>query len=156
MHPNDGRVVSNFVVQALLGRDITVYGDGSQTRSFCYVADLVDGLIRLMNTPPNVTGPMNLGNPTEFTIAELAQQVIELTNSRSRIVHRPLPQDDPKQRQPNISRAKQALDWTPRTPLKEGLIPTIAYFEHLLEDEGVRAALSNGCGSTRRNGSLAK
>ena len=143
MHPNDGRVVSNFVVQALLGRDITIYGDGSQTRSFCYVADLVDGLIRLMNTPPNVAGPINLGNPTEFTIFELARQVIELTNSRSRIVHRPLPQDDPKQRQPNITRAQQILGWTPPTQLREGLVQTIAYFEQLLRDKSVRSALSD-------------
>ena len=117
MHPNDGRVVSNFIVQALLGRDITVYGEGSQTRSFCYVDDLVDGLVRLMNTPAAVTGPVNLGNPGEFTILELAEQVIELTNSRSRIVHRPLPQDDPKQRRPDISRANEALDWSPRVRL---------------------------------------
>ena len=151
MHPNDGRVVSNFVVQALLGRDITIYGDGSQTRSFCYVADLVDGLIRLMATPANVTGPINLGNPTEFTIAELAEHVIKLTNSRSRIVHRSLPQDDPKQRQPNISRAQQALDWTPRTPLKDGLIRTIGYFADLLEDENIRAALSSGSTESTRS-----
>jgi UDP-glucuronate decarboxylase len=149
MHPNDGRVVSNFVVQALLGRDITVYGDGSQTRSFCYVADLVDGLTRLMHTPAVVTGPINLGNPTEFTILELARQVIELTNSRSRIVHRSLPQDDPKQRQPDISRALKVLGWTPRTPLKEGLVHTIAYFEQLLADPSIRAAL---CDQARLRG----
>ncbi len=113
MHPNDGRVVSNFIVQALLGRDITVYGDGQQTRSFCYVDDLVDGLIRLMDTPSDVTGPINIGNPHEFTIRELATTVIDLTNSRSRIVSRPLPQDDPRQRQPNIALAKERLGWQP-------------------------------------------
>ena len=115
MHPNDGRVVSNFIVQALLGRDITVYGEGSQTRSFCYVDDLVDGLIRLMATPAEVTGPVNIGNPGEFSILELATMVIGLTGSHSRIVHRPLPQDDPKQRRPDISRAQELLDWQPRT-----------------------------------------
>jgi len=109
MHPNDGRVVSNFVVQSLLGRDITIYGDGTQTRSFCYVDDLVDGLVRLMATPTEVTGPINLGNPAEFTMIELAKLVIELTNSRSRIVHRPLPHDDPKQRRPDLSRAKELV-----------------------------------------------
>jgi UDP-glucuronate decarboxylase len=149
MHPNDGRVVSNFIVQALLGRDITVYGDGSQTRSFCYVDDLVDGLVRLMNTPAEVTGPVNLGNPGEFTILELAQQVIELTNSRSRIVHRPLPQDDPKQRRPDISRANEALDWSPRVPLRYGLVQTIAYFERLIADPSVREALGDGSRSAR-------
>ena len=122
MHPNDGRVVSNFIVQALLGRDITVYGEGSQTRSFCYVDDLVDGLIRLMATASEVTGPVNIGNPGEFSILELATMVIGLTGSHSRIVHRPLPQDDPKQRRPDISRAQELLDWQPRTDLKEGLI----------------------------------
>ena len=120
MHPNDGRVVSNFIVQALLGRDITIYGEGSQTRSFCYVDDLIEGFIRLMGSADVVTGPINLGNPTEFTILQLASQVIELVGSRSRIVHRPLPQDDPRQRQPNISKAQEASDWSPRTPLAEG------------------------------------
>ena len=118
MHPNDGRVVSNFIVQALLGRDITIYGDGSQTRSFCYVDDLIDGLMRLMGSADDVTGPINIGNPTEFTILELATQVIELTGSRSRIVHRPLPQDDPRQRRPDISKAHELFNWSPRTPLK--------------------------------------
>ena len=128
MHPNDGRVVSNFIVQALLGRDITIYGEGSQTRSFCYVDDLIDGFIRLMKSPGDVTGPINLGNPTEFTILQLASQVIDFVGSRSRIVHRPLPQDDPRQRQPNISRARKILDWSPRTPLAEGLKRTIELF----------------------------
>jgi UDP-glucuronate decarboxylase len=134
MHPNDGRVVSNFIVQALLGRDITIYGDGSQTRSFCYVDDLIDGLVGLMVTADAVTGPVNLGNPSEVTILELAKQVIEMTGSRSRIVHLPLPGDDPRQRQPDISCAGELLGWKPRTPLKEGLARTIAYFETLLSD----------------------
>ena len=138
MHPNDGRVVSNFIVQALLGRDITIYGEGSQTRSFCYVDDLVDGLIRLMATPAEVTGPVNIGNPDEFSILELATMVIDLTGSHSRIVHRPLPQDDPKQRRPDISRAQELLDWKPRTVLKEGLTRTIAYFDRLLSDQKLR------------------
>jgi UDP-glucuronate decarboxylase len=141
MHPNDGRVVSNFIVQALLGRDITIYGDGSQTRSFCYVDDVIDGLVQLMTTEDSVTGPVNIGNSTEFTILELAMQVIEMTGSRSRIVHLPLPQDDPRQRQPDISLARALLAWTPRTPLKEGLVHTIAYFETLLIDEGIRESL---------------
>src|SRR5215208_4589766 len=132
MHPNDGRVVSNFIVQALLGHDITIYGEGSQTRSFCYVDDLVDGLIRLMGTSHDVTGPVNIGNPGEFSILELATMVIRLTGSHSRIVHCRLPQDDPKQRRPDISRAQELLDWQPRTDLKEGLIRTIAYFDRLL------------------------
>src|ERR1700726_1601721 len=113
MHPNDGRVVSNFIVQALLGRDITVFGDGSQTRSFCYVDDLIDGLVRLMNSSDEVTGPINIGNPKEFTMLELASLVIDLTGSRARIVHRQLPQDDPRQRRPDISKAKDVLSWTP-------------------------------------------
>jgi UDP-glucuronate decarboxylase len=141
MHPNDGRVVSNFIVQALLGRDITIYGDGQQTRSFCYVDDLVDGLIRLMGTADAVTGPVNIGNPAEFSIRELAEIVIELTGARSKIVSRPLPADDPRQRQPDISLARKVLDWTPRMPLREGLVRTIAYFDGLLKDEGVRAAI---------------
>jgi UDP-glucuronate decarboxylase len=142
MHPNDGRVVSNFVVQALLGRDITIYGDGAQTRSFCYVDDLIDGLVRLMNSPDTVTGPINIGNPDEFSILQLATTVIDLIGSRSRIVHRPLPQDDPRQRQPDISRANELLSWRPKTPLKEGLAWTIAYFETLLSDQGVRTMLA--------------
>jgi UDP-glucuronate decarboxylase len=142
MHPNDGRVVSNLVVQALLGRDITIYGDGSQTRAFCYVDDLIDGLMRLMGTRNEVTGPVNIGNPKEFSILELASTVIELTGSRSRIVHRPLPQDDPRQRRPDISQANQLLSWTPRISLEDGLIKTIAYFDELLSDDGVRAMLT--------------
>jgi UDP-glucuronate decarboxylase len=141
MHPNDGRVVSNFIVQALLGREITVYGDGLQTRSFCYVDDLIDGLVQLMATPPAVTGPVNLGNPAEFSMLELATMVIELTGSHSRIVHRAKPEDDPKQRQPDISRAQHLLDWKPRTALKDGLTRTIAYFERLLSDQKLRAQL---------------
>jgi UDP-glucuronate decarboxylase len=133
MHPNDGRVVSNFIVQALLGRDITVYGDGSQTRSFCYVDDLIEGLIRLTATSAEVTGPVNLGNPVEFSVLELARMVIDLTASHSRIVHRPRPEDDPKQRRPDISRAEELLDWKPRTMLKDGLVNTIAYFDRLPE-----------------------
>ncbi len=141
MHPNDGRVVSNFIVQALLGHDITVYGEGLQTRSFCYVDDLIDGLVRLMATPAEVTGPVNIGNPTEFTIMELATQVVGLVGSRSRIVHRPLPENDPKQRQPDISRARDLLNWKPQVPLKEGLTKTIAFFERLLAEPNLRAQL---------------
>ena len=143
MHPNDGRVVSNFIVQALLGRDITIYGDGAQTRSFCYVDDLVDGLVRLMKTSDLVTGPVNLGNPVEFSILELASKVIALTASRSRIVYKPLPEDDPRQRQPDISKAKELLSWSPRTSLEEGLAATIAYFEQLLSGSNLRSVLSN-------------
>jgi UDP-glucuronate decarboxylase len=142
MHPNDGRVVSNFIVQSLLGHDITIYGDGSQTRSFCYVDDLIDGLMRLMGSADNVTGPINIGNPTEFTILELAKQVIEFVGSSSRIVNRPLPQDDPRQRRPDISKAQDFLGWSPRTPLAEGLKRTVAYFEELLRDRQTRAQLS--------------
>jgi UDP-glucuronate decarboxylase len=142
MHPNDGRVVSNFIVQALLGRDITVYGEGLQTRSFCYVDDLVDGLTRLMDTPPDITGPVNLGNPAEFTITELAQMLISLVGSRSKIVHRALPENDPKQRQPDISLAQELLGWEPRVAFKEGLMSTIKYFEELLSDEALRAQLA--------------
>jgi UDP-glucuronate decarboxylase len=138
MHPNDGRVVSNFIVQALLGRDITVFGDGTQTRSFCYVDDLIDGLIRLMNTGDDVIGPINIGNPKEFTMLELASIVIELTGSRSRVVHRARPQDDPRQRRPDISKADDLLGWAPAMALREGLIRTIAYFEELLRDETIR------------------
>ncbi|AZS20777.1 MULTISPECIES: UDP-glucuronic acid decarboxylase family protein [unclassified Caulobacter] len=133
MHPNDGRVVSNFIVQALKGEDITLYGDGNQTRSFCYVDDLVEGLIRLMDTGDEVTGPINLGNPVEFTMKQLAELVLELTGSRSAIVHRPLPSDDPRQRQPDITLAKQVLDWTPTAPLNVGLMKTIEYFDGLLK-----------------------
>jgi len=132
MHLNDGRVVSNFIVQALRNQPITVYGDGSQTRSFCYVDDLVDALVRLMATPDEVTGPVNLGNPVEMTVRELAESVIALTGSRSVIEHRVLPVDDPKQRQPDISRAEATLGWKPSTSLDEGLKMTVAYFEALL------------------------
>jgi UDP-glucuronate decarboxylase len=142
MHPNDGRVVSNFIVQALLGRDITIYGEGSQTRSFCYVDDLVDGLIRLMGTSHEVTGPVNIGNPDEFSILELASAVINLTGSSSKIIHKPLPQDDPRQRRPDISMADKELSWAPRTKLKEGLVQTIAYFDNLLSDQALRASLN--------------
>jgi UDP-glucuronate decarboxylase len=136
MHPSDGRVVSNFIVQALKGEPITMYGDGSQTRSFCYVDDLVDGLIRLMGTADEVTGPMNLGNPREFTMLELAGLVVELTGSASKIVHKPLPADDPRQRQPDIGFAKKSLGWAPTIELREGLAKTIAYFDELLAERG--------------------
>jgi len=142
MHPNDGRVVSNFIVQALLGRDITIYGDGLQSRAFCYVDDLIDGLVRLMSTPEEVTGPINIGNPGEFSIKELASLVVELTGTRSRIVHEASPVDDPRQRRPDISKAQEIFSWAPRTQLRDGLICTIAYFDELLTDKGVRAALS--------------
>jgi UDP-glucuronate decarboxylase len=133
MHPNDGRVVSNFIVQALRGEDITLYGDGMQTRSFCYVSDLVDGLIRLMNSDDGVTGPINLGNPGEFTMRQLAETVLELTGSKSGIVNRPLPSDDPRQRQPDITRARETLGWEPTIPLAEGLKPTIEYFANEIQ-----------------------
>jgi UDP-glucuronate decarboxylase len=128
MHPNDGRVVSNFIVQALRGEDITIYGDGDQTRSFCYVLDLVDGLVRLMQSDGDVTGPINLGNPTEFTMIELADAVRELTGSKSQLVHRPLPSDDPRQRQPDITQARDKLGWEPTIQLRDGLAKTIDYF----------------------------
>ena len=133
MHPNDGRVVSNFIVQALKNEPITLYGDGNQTRSFCYVADMIDGFLRLMNSPDDVTGPINLGNPVEFSMRELAEVVIDITGSRSAIQHRPLPQDDPRQRQPDISLAREQLGWQPGVELGKGLQATIAYFEDLLE-----------------------
>ena len=133
MNPSDGRVVSNFIVQALKGKDITIFGDGLQTRSFQYVDDLVEGMVRMMNSDPSFLGPVNLGNPNEFTMLELAQEVIGLTNSKSKIIHMALPQDDPKQRQPDISLAKEKLNgWEPKIELKEGLGKTIAYFESLL------------------------
>jgi UDP-glucuronate decarboxylase len=128
MHPADGRVVSNFIVQALKGEPITIYGDGSQTRSFCYVDDLIEGMIRLMETGPEITGPINIGNPNEFTIRELATKVIELTGARSDLVEQPLPADDPKQRQPDISRARELLDWEPKVQLEQGLERTVDYF----------------------------
>lgn len=132
MHPHDGRVVSNFIVQALQGEDITIYGDGQQTRSFCYVDDLVDGLIALMESPDNIAGPLNLGNPVEFTMRELAELVLELTGStKSKLVSKPLPQDDPRQRKPDITKAR-ALGWEPKVPLRDGLQETIGYFRKLL------------------------
>jgi len=134
MHPNDGRVVSNFIVQALKGEPITLYGDGSQTRAFCYVDDMIEGLIRMMAAPDDITGPMNLGNPVEMSIAELAELVIDLTGSSSRIAYRPLPVDDPIQRCPDISQASALLDWEPRTQLRMGLKRTIAYFDALLAE----------------------
>jgi UDP-glucuronate decarboxylase len=133
MHPNDGRVVSNFIVQALKGEDITIYGDGSQTRSFCYVDDLVEGFVRLMNSAETITGPMYLGNPNEFTIRQLAETVVEMTGSGSKIVYEPLPHDDPKQRQPDIGLARRELDWEPGVQLRDGLTHTIAYFDQLLK-----------------------
>jgi UDP-glucuronate decarboxylase len=132
MHPNDGRVVSNFIVQALRGDAITIYGEGQQTRSFCYVDDLIDGLVKLMNSPDDVTGPVNLGNPREFSIRELADQVISLTKSRSTLEFKPLPSDDPVQRQPDISVARKLLHWSPSVPLEAGLQKTIRYFRELL------------------------
>ncbi|MGV8834213.1 MAG: UDP-glucuronic acid decarboxylase family protein [Devosia sp.] len=132
MHPNDGRVVSNFIVQALRRQDITIYGDGRQTRSFCYVDDLVDGMVKLMNTDQSVTGPINVGNPNEFTIRQLAELVVELANSGSKVVFTDLPVDDPKQRQPNIQMARAVLGWQPTVELREGLIKTIGFFEELL------------------------
>lgn len=136
MHPNDGRVVSNFILQALRGEPLTVYGDGSQTRSFCYVDDLVEGLIRLMASPHECPGPMNMGNPGEFTILELAEIVVEMTNSSSKIDFKPLPYDDPTQRKPDITKARKELGWEPGVKLKDGLVKTIAYFEQLLREGG--------------------
>ncbi len=142
MHVHDGRVVSNFIVQALRGEPITIYGDGSQTRSFCYVDDLVDALVRLMATPDAVTGPINLGNPAEMTVKALAERVVALTGSRSKIEYRPLPQDDPRQRQPDIARARETLGWAPTTPLEEGLAKTVAYFDQLLKSGAAMPDLS--------------
>ena len=132
MHPNDGRVVSNFIVQALQGEDITIFGDGSQTRSFCYVDDLINGLVSMMNTSKDVIGPVNIGNPNEFTMNELAHLVIELTGTKSKVIYQPLPSDDPMQRQPNIEKAKKLLNWEPQVQLKEGLLKTISYFDTIL------------------------
>jgi UDP-glucuronate decarboxylase len=137
MHPNDGRVVSNFILQALRGEPITIYGDGSQTRSFCYVDDLIDGFLKLMETEAHVTGPINLGNPHAFTIRELAEKVIAMTDSRSQLTFEPLPTDDPMQRQPDISVAREMLDWEPAVPLDEGLKRTIGYFRDLLQGDQV-------------------
>jgi UDP-glucuronate decarboxylase len=137
MEPDDGRVVSNFIVQALQNKDITIFGDGMQTRSFQYVSDLVEGMIRMMNTADDFIGPVNIGNPGEFTMLELAQNILELTNSKSKIVYLPLPVDDPTQRQPDITLAKEKLDgWEPKVPLKEGLLKTIEYFDQLLSESG--------------------
>ena len=135
MHPNDGRVVSNFIIQALNNQDITVFGDGGQTRSFCFVEDLIDGLIRMMDAPENFTGPVNIGNPNEFTILELAEKVISLTGSTSKIIHCPLPEDDPLQRRPNIDLARDRLDWQPKTELDEGLSRTITYFKNHMQNQ---------------------
>jgi UDP-glucuronate decarboxylase len=132
MHPADGRVVSNFIMQALLGKNITIYGDGSQTRSFCYVDDLIDAFLSLMATGDDVTGPINTGNPSEFTMLELAEQIIAITNSRSKIEFHPLPADDPRQRRPDISKARAVLNWEPKIPIKEGLVRTIGYFDDLI------------------------
>ncbi len=133
MHPNDGRVVSNFIVQALRGEDITIYGDGSQTRSFCYVSDLIDGFVRMMASEPVLTGPLNMGNPVEYTILELAESILGLVGGRSRLVFKPLPQDDPRQRKPDISLASTALRWEPQVSLPDGLSATVAYFRGLLD-----------------------
>jgi UDP-glucuronate decarboxylase len=134
MHPNDGRVVSNFIVQALKGENITIYGDGQQTRSFCYVDDLIEGFVRLMSTEPGITGPVNLGNPGEFTMLELAEKVLKLVGGKSKLAFMPLPADDPKQRQPNIELAKDKLGWEPKVSLDEGLKRTVDYFAKLLKD----------------------
>lgn len=134
MHPNDGRVVSNFIVQALKGEDITLYGDGQQTRSFCYVDDLIDAFIAFMSEDGDLPGPINIGNPNEFTIKQLAENVVDLTGSKSKLVYRPLPSDDPKQRQPDIAKAKQLLGWEPKVQLRDGLTKSIAYFEGLLKE----------------------
>lgn len=140
MHPNDGRVVSNFILQALANRDITVFGDGRQSRSFCFVDDLIEGLVRMMAASDEFTGPVNIGNPNEFTILELAQKIIALTGSGAKIVYQPLPQDDPLQRRPNITLAKENLAWEPKIQLEEGLRKTIDYFQKLTEDSGVGLA----------------
>jgi len=131
MHPNDGRVVSNFIMQAIQGKDITIFGDGRQTRSFCYVDDLIDALMRMMDSPAGFSGPINIGNPSEFTVLQLAEEVLRLTGSASKLVFKPLPADDPRQRQPDISLAQKTLDWTPKVPLEDGLKETIGYFRHL-------------------------
>lgn len=133
MHVQDGRVVSTFIVQALKGEDITIFGDGEQTRSFCYVDDLIEAIVRMMDTGPDITGPINLGNPSEYSMIELAETILHITGSRSRLVYRPLPSDDPRQRQPDISKAKQHLDWEPRVSLVDGLKETISYFRRLLD-----------------------
>ena len=141
MHPNDGRVVSNFVIQALKGQPITVFGDGRQTRAFCYVDDLIEGFLRLMNAPDDVAGPINLGNPNEFTIAELAQLVVDLTGSKSKLINRPLPIDDPMQRCPDITKARTLLGWEPKVALRDGLKRTIDYFDRLLSGSTAKATV---------------
>ena len=133
MHPNDGRVVSNFIVQALRGEDITMFGSGEQTRSFCYVDDLIEAMVRMMATDAGLTGPINIGNPGEYSMLQLAEAVLRLTGSRSKLVFKPLPADDPKQRRPDISMAKDHLGWQPQVSLEDGLAPTIAYFRSLLD-----------------------
>ncbi len=133
MHPNDGRVVSNFIVQALKGEDITIYGDGQQTRSFCYVDDLIDVMVKMMNSEEGFTGPVNIGNPGEFTMLQLAETILKLSGSKSKIIHQPLPSDDPKQRQPNIELAKAKLGWEPKVNLEDGLMETIAYFRGVIK-----------------------
>jgi len=143
MHPFDGRVVSNFIMQALQGKDITIYGDGSQTRSFQYVDDLLNGLIALMNSRDGFTGPVNMGNPNEFTIKELAEEILKLTNSKSKLIYEPLPQDDPMQRQPDISLAKKELNWEPKIHLKDGLVKTINYFDELIKGGQINAYTGN-------------
>jgi UDP-glucuronate decarboxylase len=140
MHPYDGRVVSNFILQALQNKPLTVYGDGSQSRSFCYVDDLIDGFLRLMQSGDDFTGPVNLGNPVEFNMIELTEQVKDLTNSKSEIIYEPLPEDDPKQRRPDITLAKDKLGWEPKVPLREGLEKTIAYFSELLKADIIKGA----------------
>jgi UDP-glucuronate decarboxylase len=142
-HPNDGRVVSSFIVQALTNQPITIFGEGQQTRSFCYVDDLIDGFVRLMSSPKEVSGPINLGNPGEFTIGELAAKVVEMTNSSSKIINLPLPEDDPKQRRPDITKAKAVLGWEPRVQLEEGLKKTIAYFDGLISEGLVKKVLAS-------------
>ena len=150
MHPDDGRVVSNFIMQALLGKPITLYGDGRQTRSFCYADDLVEGLLRLMDTADDVTGPVNLGNPVELPMRALAERVLALTGSASRIVHLPLPEDDPARRCPDIALARRLLDWTPTIALDAGLARTIDYFEQTLKDRGnVSASVTGSLGVSR-------
>ena len=136
MHPNDGRVVSNFIVQALSGGDVTIYGEGQQTRSFCYVDDLIDAMVLMMNSAPDFPGPVNIGNPGEYTMLELAETILRLTRSRSRLVHQPLPLDDPKQRQPDISLARDRLGWEPKVDLEDGLKETIGYFRRTLDRPG--------------------
>jgi UDP-glucuronate decarboxylase len=143
MHPHDGRVVSNFIVQALKGENLTIYGDGSQSRSFCYVDDLVEAMLRMMGTPKEITGPVNVGNPNEFTIRELAELVIELTGTKAKIMSEPLPSDDPRQRKPDIAKAREILGWEPKTQLREGLVKTIAYFDRLLSDGRMDALASH-------------